>query len=224
MKLFQRIKFSITSGVETLLNQVENHDAVAEAVIAESREALARAEVRAEGLRRDIKELDRQRDELEKKESSWTERAKRVADSNRADALECLRRREQTTKQREQIESQIREQEDLLHELDQDLNTARQKVGELIRKRSALSVRENCSVAGAKAREATRESDSFGIFERWEEKVRTAELVGDLQRSGTPGKDRFEEKIAAKEETTSLEAELDTLLKSVKPSADSAQR
>ena len=91
MSLLKRLSATIVSRVDQMVSQIENHDAVVEAAIRESRQAAAKARVRLSRVRGDGEKLQKRIAELRASQTQWTERARSVAADDRDRALECMR-------------------------------------------------------------------------------------------------------------------------------------
>ena len=90
MSRIQRWKLSMTSWVDGVLSQIENHEAAVNAAIGDVRQATARARVQLKRVERDQGSL---RESLAQEESAaarWRTRAVAAADEEAA--IECLRR------------------------------------------------------------------------------------------------------------------------------------
>ncbi|UCH28686.1 MAG: hypothetical protein JSV06_10465, partial [Myxococcales bacterium] len=90
MNRMRRWKMSVTSWVDGVLAQIENHEATVSSAITRVRQSAARARVQLKRVERDQREL---RDTLLEEEASlqaWRRRAKEADDDDKA--LECMRR------------------------------------------------------------------------------------------------------------------------------------
>ncbi len=80
MSLIRRITTSITSSVDRAVSKVENHDAIIDAALRETRQAAARSRVRLERVRRDGDGLRNRHRELQTAIGRWTERARSIGE------------------------------------------------------------------------------------------------------------------------------------------------
>ena len=93
MNLIRRISTTISSSVDRAVSKVENHDAIINSALRDTQQAAARSRVRLERVRKDGNHLKDRYSKLQLSVSRWTDRAKTIAASDEAKALECLRRR-----------------------------------------------------------------------------------------------------------------------------------
>lgn len=206
MNTFRRIKVSISTGVNRLLDSVENHEAVADEAIRQAREAVAKATVRLERVRRDTAALRRRVEELRASETNWEQRALRERDGNRARAVECLERRNHARAEASRLDLALQEQERVETDLVAKLDAMRRRVEELTRRRNLLGVREQRARAGAAMEES---ADPDAALERWEEQVLAAEIATGSDLAGAA--DPLERHYRDSEVRSDLEAELDEL-------------
>ena len=81
MNLFKRIVTTVHSGVDRTVASMENHEAIVDAALKESREALVRAKARLGRLEKDGKRQHNRVTELTSEIELWAERALACADS-----------------------------------------------------------------------------------------------------------------------------------------------
>ncbi len=78
MRVFQRVSQSVSFGVESLLDSLENQEAVARATIREMERGAGRVRVRRKAAERDLAKLEEQGDKLRREVTLWSERAFRL--------------------------------------------------------------------------------------------------------------------------------------------------
>lgn len=209
MSIFKRVTTSLHARVDKLVGQMENHDAVIEAAIKEQRQAVAKAKVRLERLRR---EGDRLRSELaasRREAEKWTERARDSAHDEET-ALECLRRRRGCQKRMVELAEAVHRHESAEEKLGRDVNTAEKRLRDLDEQRHLMRTRQSAAealrVTGDMAPASPIDVDA--AFERWSETVAEAELTTGTAEEADPLARRFEER----EDRDDLMAELKTLM------------
>ena len=212
MNLIRRISTSITSTVDRAVSRVENHDAIINAALSDTRQAAARARVRLERVRRDGRELKSRQTGLREAASRWTERAKTIAADDEAKALECLRRRRDCEQQLASLADSIEKHDELEARIASQVAKIEARVIEVQKQRNMMRSRQ--SVADAMRTISNVEGVSYGdiedTFDRWEINLGESEiLVG-----GTTRTDRLETEFLAEEDESALRHELAELLKS----------
>ena len=210
MSIFKRLTATFSSRVDQMVSQIENHDAVVEVAIKESRQATAKAKVRLARVQRDGEVLRSKITQLQKDETLWTNRAREVAHKDQERALECVRRRKICQKQFEQYEHALKKHEALEQKLAQDIHAAEHKLAEMNQQRNLMRTRQSAaealnSISGV---DETVALDVAEAFERWEVKVTESELeVGSIDSV-----DLLEREFMQAEDKQALQAELEELL------------
>ena len=183
MSIFKRLTATFSSRVDHMVSHIENHDAVVEVAIKESRQATARAKVRLARVQRDGELLRSKISQLQSDEALWTNRARDVAHKDQDRALECVRRRKLCQKQLEQYQQAFIKHEALEQKLAQDIHAAERKLTEMSQQRNLMRTRQSAaealnSICGVDESVAL---DVAEAFERWEVKVTESELeVGSV--------------------------------------------
>jgi phage shock protein A len=210
MSIFKRISATFSSRVDQMVSQIENHDAVVEVAIKESRQATAKAKVRLARVQRDGELLRNKINQLQNDEMLWTNRAREIAHKNEDKALECVRRRKLCQKQLEQYTQALKKHEALEQRLAQDIHAAERKLAEMNQQRNLMRTRQSAaqalnSISGV---DETVALDVAEAFERWEIKVTESELeVGTVDSM-----DLLDQEFLEAEDKQTLQAELEQLL------------
>jgi phage shock protein A len=208
----KRVFISIWSRIDQSLSTLENHDAVAKAVIAEIKQNRAKAFVRFKKLEDDHKKLNTQIEANRANIELWTQRAKDTAESNEAKALECLKRRRALQATSDRLEVQYQEQKGLIRRIEDDIKQIDAKIEELEQKRSAFRTR---AASAAAHKNIALLNDNFGhdvddIFSAWDEKLSIHE---SQSQCSTQLEDALLSEFSAQEELLSLKNELSELTK-----------
>ena len=210
MSLIRRISASITSSVDRAVSKVENHDAIINAALKETQRAAARSRVRLERVRKDGRALKTRRGELEVAVTRWTERAKKVAATDEAKALECLRRRKECQKQLQNLADSIEKHDELECRIVEQVKKIEARIGEVSHQRNMMRSRQ--SVAEAMRAIHNIEGVSYGeiedTFDRWEINLGETEILTGACATGDP----LDSAFLAEEDTVELRAELEELL------------
>jgi phage shock protein A len=207
MSLLKRLTLAVSSSVERLVGEIENHDAVVEAGIRESRRLYARAAVRHTRLRAEGERLCARRDGLKRDAIAWRERARTATDEEQA--LECLRRAKHAAEQAQSLDRACARHVALEQRLADEIARQRQRVADLEHRRQLMRSREATADAATGIRDAEDGAslDLDGAFERWEVKVTEAEIEYDA----VAPVDAFAAGFVAEEERAALRAELAAL-------------
>lgn len=212
MSVFKRISATISSRVDQLVSQVENHDAVVESSIREARQAVAKSKVRLARLNNDGTRLRRKLADLQHAERKWCERAKSVAAQDEDRAIECLRRRQECQGQITDLTGVLEKHHSLEQRLTRDIRTAEERVSEMSQKRNFMRTRQSA----AEALNAISDVDDnvstelADTFERWEIRVTEAEL--EAGTSDLDLDDAMEREFIDAEQRDALRAELQQLM------------
>ncbi len=209
MSLFTRITATVASTVDKAVTRVEDHNAIIDASIRQTRKAAASARVRLARVRKDGEALTKRREELVVAELNWTDRAIRSAE-DKEKAVECLARRKKCRSEIQRVEDSLNKHRDLEQNLAANLTKIEQRLREINEQRNMLRTRE--SVA-----EATRiidniqgadTSDIEQAFDRWEVRVGESEIFTESASTF----DDLETSFADEENRSELLLELEELV------------
>lgn len=207
MSLVKRITATLSTRVDRLVGELENHDAVVEAGIRETRQAYAKAKVRHARMSQEGARLRRKLEALRNDAANWRERA--LSCDNEETALACLSRSKTAAAQAQSLEQTLAHHIDLETHLQREIESVRRRIEDLEHKRQLMRGREATAEATAGIRhiEEGPTLDLGDAFERWEIKVTEAEL----STGSMPTHDPLETQFAASEERVALQAELAAL-------------
>ena len=210
MSLIRRISATLTSSVDRAVSKVENHDAIVNAALRDTQQAAARSRVRLERVRKDGHALKNRYQSLQLAETRWTERARRLATSDEAKALECLRRRKECATQLRNLKDSIEKHEELEGRIAAQVKKIEARIGEVAHQRNMMRSRQ--SVAEAMRAIHNIEGVSYGeveeTFDRWEINLGETEIL----LGASSASDALESEFLAEEDTEALRAELDELM------------
>jgi len=206
MRVLHRFTHTVSAGIESLLDQVENQEAVAKATIRQIEEGAARVRSHRKRCERRISELEASSISLKKDSELWQDRARRLRD-DRDKALECVRRHLAAESARTAQGVELEQQHALRSKILLDQQAIETKLSELRNRCAALSSREARCNAQASV-------DSCGdierVFDRWEARLDGVE--GTIETA--PTVDYFAESLTREEDRARAEAELERLLSS----------
>lgn len=197
---------SVTSWVDGMLAQVENHEAAVNSAIGRVRQATARSRVQLKRVERDQQALRDLLLEEEQAVVAWRRRAKSSDDE--AVALECLRRHKAAGRRVLQLRQRLDEHERSHKELTDGVRVLSGRLSELSERKNLMRTRQSRAEAAHGMANANGPiGDLEDVFERWEARVGEIEIASEC---GEPI-DAFEAELDAVDESTDLRAELDEL-------------
>ncbi len=210
MSLFQRISATITSTVDRAVTRVENHDAIINAALKDTRQAAARSRVRLERVRRDGASLKRRYRDLDVAAGRWAERAKSVAHDDEAKALECLRRRRDCLAQLGNLRESIEKHDELEARISEQVKKIEARIGEVTHQRNMMRSRQSVAEAMNTMHnvQGTAVSDIEDTFDRWEINLGESEILFGASAPSDP----LDMAFLDEEDSAELKAELDDLI------------
>lgn len=211
MNLLKRIAVTVHSGIERSVSSMENHQALVDAALKESRDVLVSAKVRLSKLETDIENQQNRITELAKEIELWGDRAAACAVAERERALSCLRRKKSREQDLEMAKAQLAKQKIFSQRAHKSINETANRVNVLHHQRNQMRSRQTIAEAGKKV--ATLDDRFFHgvdvVLENWEIKVSQTEAWCEDQCFA--GSDELEESFLLSEEREALEHELDQL-------------
>lgn len=209
MNRMMRWKMSVTSWVDGVLAQIENHEAAVTSAIARVRQSTARARVQLKRVERDQRAL---RDALAKEDEAtqlWRHRAKQAEDDETA--LECLRRHKSAERRAAAMRHRLEEHERSHKELSEGIRILNGRLAELTERKNLMRTRQSRAEAAHGMVDASGPiGDLEDVFERWESRVGEIEIAAECEQTF----DSFEADFQTAEEDTALRVELDALRRS----------
>jgi len=207
MKTIRRLTTSIMSTVSAGLSQIENHEGLVTAAIAEANQATVRAKVQSQRVRNDGLKLRARLIELHNAEQAWKERAVKCAAEDEAKALECVKRLKRSQREIAMLEIQVRQHSETERQLTEDVAQLESRLGNLKIQRNLMRSRESRAdaVRAIQSHEVGVLGEIDEIFERWECKVAQYEVES---QSSTLASDDLEHEFIQVEEQAELRAEL----------------
>ena len=211
MKAIRRLTTSIITSFESMISQVENHEALVESAIREVQETAARAQGQLGRVRRDGQAMQKRLGEITLQIQMWSDRAAKAGALDREKALECLRRRKRLEIEQKDLTTQAEQHKKLEKQLDEDLRTIDEKLGKLKVQRNMLRTRQTRAEALGTLRtdDSRLISELDDIFDRWEVKVSEYEYLAHCAGKQT---DELEQEFSRSETDTELSHELDELM------------
>ncbi|MEJ2453582.1 MAG: PspA/IM30 family protein [Candidatus Thiodiazotropha sp.] len=214
MNLFKRLSVSVRSQLDEAVSRLENHDAVIDAALQESREAIARLKLQQSRINRKIQAIDAELGKAQQDEQDWVRRAKSLARSDEAQALSCLERRDRCRQQIEQLRNQREQSTEMAYRLGQQLSKLEQKLIDDEQRLQEFRGRD----LSAKAEHAMQEvmgSESTNLdqaFDRWELDITRNELSQEAVNPMASDYDSLEQHFQREERLQARKAELKALM------------
>ena len=214
MSLIKRLVTTVHSSVDKTLASMENHEAVVDAALRDSREAVSRARVRLSRLEKDGKQQKNRIAELSSEVGLWNERARSVAENDRPKALACIRRRKTCEQDLKLAEAQALEHRGIEQRVRDSIAESTNRVQALQSQRNQMRSREAAAQAGkiVHSLDGRLGTDVEAAIERWEVTVGEAEILTDTLLPVDLECDDLKTEFVTKEENQILEDELEALL------------
>ena len=203
MHVFQRLKNTLSSGIDSLLEDIENHEAVIKATILDVEGHASAVRAHRVECEATIDALGRRGLALDGEARSWRVRARHSAE--REDALECVRRMRAAARAQSEAQRERDGQRALLEALTADESAIAMKLDDLRRRCARLRSRQARSEVD---RGIPLRTDPDEVLRRWESSVAKCEAL-------RPPSSRAEgtAHASSREEALLVSAELDRLLK-----------
>ena len=177
MNLIKRFTTSITATLDSAVGQLENHDAIIEATIKQTRQAVAKTKARINTLLRQLQTYETQLNEAAEQADLWVDRATKLASSNQAKALKCVARRNQCASDVERLTRLIDKQKQLISDVTLNLDSLQRKLDEMTQKHNLMRSRQAVADVNRAVGCASRDDNVNGTFERWESVVVEHEMA-----------------------------------------------
>lgn len=215
MSFIKRLTATLSANVDHAISQIENHDAVVDAVLYETRDAAARLKVQLSRAHAETRRLSGEIARLDSEERQWVQRAKRVAVEDEQRAMACLRHRDACREQRASLASRHGKHREIEHRLEGDLARLSKRLEEINTRRQELRGRELSARGSRAVADLQRESalDVDRAFERWEVEVTRSEIGSEVEfASGEDPPDDLAEDFERAERDAAHRDELKKLL------------
>lgn len=203
MNRIRRWSMSITSWVDGMLAQIENHEAAVNGAISRVRQSTARARVQLRRVERDQRVLRETLAHEQRAAELWRDRASRTGDES--SALECLRRYKTAERRLASLRERLDEHERAHKELTEGVGVLSQRLGELTERKNLMRTRQSrAEAAHGMVCAGAPMGDLEDVFERWESRVGEIEIASECAEPI----DAFEREFYTAEEEAALLIEL----------------
>ena len=181
MNLIKRLTTTVSATLDSAVGQLENHDAIIETTIKETRKSVAKTKARINTLRQQQKTYETQLTEAHEQHALWTQRATNLAESDQDKALQCISRCNQCQSEIARLTQLIEQQKTLIHDVSTNLQKLQTKSDEMSQKHNLMRSRQAVADVNRAVGKASCETSVNDTFERWESIVMEHEMaVSDL--------------------------------------------
>ena len=210
MARFKRWTHGVVASIDSLIVQVENHEAQVSSALRELEQGVARSKVQLMRVERDGAALERALAEEREAATRWRDRA--VREEREVRALECLRRHKRSERRVLELTQNQTEHARVEQQLKRDVQTLEQRLFELRQQRNTMRTRQSRAEAFTVVQGTGElENGEIGaIFERWETRVAETEVASGCLIASL---DSFDDEFLDVEEAAALKLELDELRK-----------
>jgi len=208
MARIKRWTHGFVASIDSMIVQVENHEALATSALRDLEQGVARSRVQLMRVERDGRSLRQALDDEREAAARWRDRARR--EENEARALECLRRHKRSEARVSELNHNQAEHERIEQQLKRDVQTLERRLVELRQQRNTMRTRQSRAEAFSVAQgQGDVESGEIGqIFERWETRVAESEVASGCLVASL---DSLDDEFLDAEEAASLKLELAAL-------------
>lgn len=214
MKLIKRLSTSITATLDSAVGQLENHDAIVEATIKQTRQSVAKTKARINTLRQQLNAYETQLKEAREQYELWTERAASLAETDQAKALQCVARRNQYEAEIGRLNYSTEQQRDLIRDVSHNLQKLQSKLDEMTQKHNLMRSRQTVADVNRAVAHVSNDDSISETFERWESAV----LEHEFAVSDACTRDPLDLELTRQEDEADLLAQLQMIKKEAKPS------
>ena len=204
MKLIKRLSTSITATLDSAVGQLENHDAIVEASIKQTRQSVAKTKARINTLRQQHAAYQSQLKEAREQYDLWTARASKLATSDQDKALQCVARRNQCEADIGRLSYSEKQQADLIREVGENLQKLQTKLDEMTQKHNLMRSRQTVADVNRAVAYASTDDNLDETFERWESAV----LEHEFAVSDACARDFLDVELTREEDEADLLAQL----------------
>ncbi|MGI9288809.1 MAG: PspA/IM30 family protein [Pseudomonadales bacterium] len=211
MKLYERLRATVTAGVDNAVSQIEKHIAVVEAALTDTRSAAEKARARIARVNKDGDALRHKLASLQQSANQWQNRALSVADTDEQKALQCLQRRNTRRQEAQQARVALTRHSELETSVASSVDHFEQQLEALTQQRNVMRSFHSAAEAQRIINTIVGQSASVAClddtFDRWETRITEMEHT----TSRTPAVDILESAFVNLENEDQLKAELDAL-------------
>ena len=181
MNLIKRLTTSVTASLENTVRQIENHDAIIEAAIKQTRQSVAKTKARINTLRQQQHTYETQLEETREQSNLWTQRALNLSDSDQDKALQCMTRHNQCQTKIARLSKLIEQQKTLIHDVSLNSEKLQMSMDEMHQKHNLMRSRQTVADVNRTVGATNLEDTTNETFERWESMIIETEMnINDI--------------------------------------------
>ena len=181
MNLIKRLTTTVSATLDSAVGQIENHDAIIEATIKQTRQSVAKTKARINTLRQQQQAYETQLKDARDQHASWTQRATQLANNDQDKALQCMSRRNQCQSEINRLTLLIEQQKSLINDVSLNLQKLQAQSDEMSQKHNLMRSRQAVADVNRAVGKAANNISVNDTFERWESIVMEHEMtVNDL--------------------------------------------
>jgi len=219
MNLIKRLTTSVTATLDSAVGQLENHDAIVEATIKQTRQAVAKTRARINTLRHQQSAYERQLTDANDQAQLWAERAKALAASDKDKALQCVARLNHCQSEAKRLTQSVEQQKNLIHDVTVNLEKLQTKLQEMTHKHNLMRSRQTVANVNRAVTNVDVDETLSDTFERWESIV----LEHEFAVSDVCSADSLDHELSMQESDAALMAQLEQLTQADGQSNDDTQ-
>jgi phage shock protein A len=211
MGIFTRFRDIVSSNINAMLDRAEDPEKLIRLMIREMEDTLVELKAACAGVIADRKKLGRRLDDLQERQGHWDRRANLAVRKGRDDlAREALVEKRRYTRLAEGLETEMAEQDDLIHHYHDDIQQLESKLQTAREKQRTLVQRHARAQHARRAQEEIRRAgnhETVAKFEELERRIDRMEAEADLVNYGAaeaPLDQAFEDLVSDEE----IESEL----------------
>lgn len=222
MGIFTRFKDIIASNINSMLDKAENPEKLIKLMIREMEDTLIELKTSCANAIASQKKAERLHDDICSREKFWEGKAGLAVKKNKDDlARKALQEKQYYRKKAESVESELDELESIVYQYQSDIRELEDKLNSAREKQRVLVQRHVRARNRKKAMEEVRRADSVEVMQKFDELENhieymeaEAELAGPMKSSG------LEAEFEALETNDEIEAELSRLKSSLSAKND----
>jgi len=209
MNALKRISLSLTAHMNTLIDQIENHEAVAESVLEDIRNSLLSLKYQIKRIQSEGAGFEKRIGHLLEQKAIWEDRARRLPEADQDRAIECVRRMKAASDEANKLADQRAAHEELEKQLTEQARKIEGRFNELKSKQSAFAGRQSRAEAVEKLNRFETCGLQDTVFSRWEKQILRTEAATEVCSEST-------DSLAREFNQAEERVELEEMLKEVK--------
>ncbi|MEM6707153.1 MAG: hypothetical protein AAF648_00040 [Pseudomonadota bacterium] len=182
----QRLFTSLSARIDAFVGSIENHEAVAEALLSRLADAAARVKLERASNAERVRRLEGSLAAAGNEVDRWTERAVDAHGADPEKALACVERLEQAEARRDQIRERLTQARHCGDELEKNLAAVEGELETARLKTERLKARSACNEARQATESGTLPRELGALMTRWERSVLGGEYRSCAVGAATP--------------------------------------